>query len=301
MKALQASPRLLIAIYSLFLPRGNSYQAVRFVYIWPAILFLATFFVFPLLENLYRSFLLDGAGRGVAGLGSYQRLLFDPFYLNVIFQTIALSAIVTVICILIGYPVAYYMVRHAGRWYSIIIFLLIMPLLTSIIMRTYGWRVLFARRGLLNLLLQDFGIIDQTLNLLNSPEAVVIGLVHVLVPFAALSIASVLQGIDLNLEESARILGASKLKTFLRVTLPLSLDGIGTAAILVFMIANGSFVTLLLLGGGSLQTLPLLIYQQFNTTRDFAFAAAMSNVLLVVAVFGLYLQLRLIRRKGIIG
>ena len=114
-----------------------------------------------------------------------------------------------------------------------------------------------------------------------------------------LSIASVLQGIDRRLEESARILGAGKLQTFLRVTLPLSIDGVGTGAILVFMLANGSFVTLLLLGGGTLQTLPLLIYQQFNTTRDFPFAATMSNALLVLAVCCLYAQLRLIRRRGV--
>jgi putative spermidine/putrescine transport system permease protein len=114
-----------------------------------------------------------------------------------------------------------------------------------------------------------------------------------------LSIASVLQGIDIRLEESARILGASRLQAFLRVTLPLSLDGIGTGAIVVFMVANGSFVTLLLLGGNSLLTLPLLIYQQFNTTRDFGLASAMGNLLLVAAVGCLYLQLRLIKRRGI--
>jgi putative spermidine/putrescine transport system permease protein len=109
----------------------------------------------------------------------------------------------------------------------------------------------------------------------------------------------VLQGIDPRLEESARILGAGRLQTFLRVTAPLSLDGVGTGFILVFMIANGSFVTLLLLGGGSLQTLPLLIYQQFNQTRDIGFGAAMGTLLLVVAVLCLFLQLTLIKRRGV--
>ena len=93
------------------------------------------------------------------------------------------------------------------------------------------------------------------------------------------------------------MLGAGRFRTFWEVTLPLSLDGIGTGAILVFMIANGSFVTLVLLGGG-LQTLPLLIYQQFNTTRDFGMASAMSTILLVIAVLCLWLQLRLVRRRG---
>lgn len=267
----------------------------------PSLVFLAAFFVAPLFVILEMSFqegrlpVEDGGA-----FQNYLRLFADAFYLGVIAETVGLSVVVTLVCVLAGYPVAYFMVRHAsGRIYDLIIFLLIAPLLTSIIMRTFGWQVLLARRGLVNEGLLALGFIDGPLGLLNSPFAIVVGLVHVLVPFMVLSIASVLQGIDRRLEESARILGAGKLQTFFRITFPLSIDGVGTGAILVFMLANGSFVTLLLLGGGTLQTLPLLIYQQFNTTRDFPFAAAMSNALLVLAVICLYLQLRLIRRRGV--
>jgi putative spermidine/putrescine transport system permease protein len=262
----------------------------------PALLFLAAFFVLPLIDNGMRSVVPDdGAGYTAA---RYVRLLTDGFYLRSILETVALSAVVTIICIVIGYPVAYYLVRHAGRWSGLVVFGLIAPLLTSIIMRTYGWQVLFARRGLVNnLLIDQLGILETPLRMLNTPALAVIALVHVLVPFMVLSIASVLQGIDVRLEESARILGAGKLRAFREVTLPLSLDGVGTGAILVFMVANGSFVTLVLLGGG-LHTLPLLIYQQFNTTRDFGMASAMSNVLLAVAMACLYLQLSLVRRRG---
>ncbi len=259
----------------------------------PAALFLIAFFVLPLAENAVESF------SGSEQIANYTKLATDPYYLWVIAATIGLSLTVTLVSLVVGYPVAYFLVRRAGRWSGLIVFLLIAPLLTSIIMRTFGWRVLFARRGLLNSWLTDLGWIDQPLQLLNGPGSVVIGLVHVLVPFMVLSIASTLQGINPRLEESARILGAGRFQTFFRVTLPLSLDGVGTGSILVFMLANGSFVTLLLLGGGSLQTLPLLIYQQFTTTRDFGFAAAMSNVLLAIAVLCLYLQLRMIRRQGV--
>lgn len=261
----------------------------------PAVLFFAVFFVLPLFDNGMRSVLAED---GSFTLSRYVSLLTDSFYLGIIAQTVLLSAGVTVISILIGYPVAYFLVRKAGRWAGLIIFLLIAPLLTSIIMRTFGWQVLFARRGLINNLLVDqLGILSAPLRLTNSPEIAIAALVHVLVPFMVLSIATVLQGIDTRLEESAKILGANRLRTFFEVTLPLSLDGIGTGAILVFMIANGSFVTLVLLGGG-LQTLPLMIYQQFNTTRDFGMASAMSTILLVIAVACLFLQLRLVRRKG---
>ncbi len=145
--------------------------------------------------------------------------------------------------------------------------------------------------------MQNLGVLDTPLRVLDTPGLVVAAFVHVLVPFMVLSIAAVLQGIDRRLEESAQLLGAGRLRTFFEVTLPLSIDGIGTGSILVFMVANGSFVTLVLLGGG-LKTLPLLIFQQFNTTRDFGMASTMSTVLLVVALVCLFLQLRLVRRGG---
>ncbi|MER5173047.1 ABC transporter permease [Thioclava kandeliae] len=262
----------------------------------PALIFLAVFFVMPLADNSARSFL---TGNGGLTLSRYAEFLTDRFYLGVILETVVLSAVVTVISVLIAYPVAYVLVRKAGRLSGLLIFLLIAPLLTSIIMRTFGWQVLFARRGLVNQwLVHDLGILDTPLRLMNTPGLAIAALVHVLVPFAVLSIASVLQGVDRRLEEGALMLGASKLRTFFEVTLPLTLDGIGTGAILVFMIANGSFVTLVLLGGG-FQTLPLLIYQQFNTTRDFALASTMSTILLVIALACLWLQLRLVRRQGV--
>ncbi len=264
--------------------------------ILPALVFLLAFFVLPLFDNSVRSFV---GTDGRLTFTRYVTLLTDPFYLRVIGETILLSGGVTLICVIIGYPVAYFLVRKAGRWAGLIVFLLIAPLLTSIIMRTFGWQVLFARRGLINNLLVDqLGIIATPLRFTNSPEITVAALVHVLVPFMVLSIGTVLQGIDRRLEESAKILGAGRFRTFWEVTLPLSLDGIGTGAILVFMIANGSFVTLVMLSGG-LQTLPLLIYQQFNTTRDFGMASAMSSILLVIAVACLFLQLRLVRRRGV--
>jgi len=278
--------------------RRRAAGGLGFAWTLPAILFLVLFFVLPLADNAVGSLF---AGGGRLSAASYAKLLTDSYYVAVILRTLGVSLLVTAICLVIGYPIAYFLVRHAGRWSSLVIFLLIAPLLTSIIMRTFGWRVLFARRGIVNLLLVDLGVIERPLNVLQQPASVIIGLVHVLVPFMVLSIASVLQGIDRRLEESAQVLGASRWQSFLRITLPLSLDGIGTGAILVFMLTNGSFVTMLLLGGGSVVTLPLLIYQQFNLTQDVGFASAMGNLLLVFAVGCLYLQLRLIKRKGARG
>ena len=213
--------------------------------------------------------------------------------------TFGLSLGVTLICLVAGYPVAYYLVRGSGRGSGLIVFLLITPLLTPIIMRSFGWEVILSRAGLVNSVLRSLGWIGRPLMLLNGPVAGVVGLVHVQIPFMVLSIAAVLQSINPGLEDSARVLGAGRWSTFFHVTFPLSLDGVATGAILVFMLTNGSFVTLLLLGGGSLQTLPLLVFQQFNTTQDTTMAAAMSNLLLVIALICLFLQLRLIRRRGL--
>lgn len=263
----------------------------------PALAFLAAVFFAALLDNSLRSLAPPAPA---PWYDYYRQLATDPFYLQSLGETVALSAVTTLVCLVIGYPVAYYLVRHAGASRALILFLLISPLLTSIIMRTFGWRAIFARRGLMNATLQWLGVIERPLDILNSSASALIGMVHVLVPFMVLSIAAVLEKIDPRVEEAAEVLGASRLQIFSRVTFPLSLDGVASGAILVFMLAMGSFVTLLFLGGGTLQTFPLLIYQQFNTTRDFGMAAAMSNVLMLLALALLFAQLRLIRRQGVL-
>jgi putative spermidine/putrescine transport system permease protein len=286
-----AAARRPLANRSLGGRRGN-------VLLWgPAALYLLVFFIGPLIGNARLS--LTAPEQPGLSFAYYAKLFGDPFYFEIIWRTLWVSALTTLICLAIGYPVAHFLVRRAGRLAPLMIFLLVAPLLTSIIMRTFGWRVLLARKGLISTWLLDLGVIERPLDILNNPVAVYIGLVHVLVPFMVLSIAPVLQTIDRGLEESARVLGANAFQTFLKVTLPLSLDGIATGAILVFMLTNGSFLTMLLLGGGSIVTLPLMIYQQFNLTQDVAFAAAMGNTLLGFALVCLFLQIRLIRRRGV--
>jgi putative spermidine/putrescine transport system permease protein len=277
---------------------GRRFRLARASWASPALLFLAVFFILPLAANVIRS--VSGPQVAAAGLlFYYEKLLTDAYYAGVLFETFKIAIVTALVSLLIGYPVSYFMVRYAGRWNALIVFCLIAPLLTSIIMRTFGWNVLFARRGLLNILLVQSGAIERPLDILDQPIMVYIGLVHVLAPFMVLSITSVLQGVDVRLEESARILGAGKLSTFIRITLPLSLDGIATGCILVFVLTNGSFLTMLLLGGGKVTTLSLLIYQQFNLTQDVGFAAAMGNVLLVFALICLALQARFVRREGL--
>ncbi|OZI38545.1 ABC transporter permease [Bordetella genomosp. 10] len=262
----------------------------------PAVLFLLGFFVLPLAGNVARGFTSPD---GAFTLAYYAKLFTDAYYSGIVVETFVVSIISTVACLIVGYPVAYFIVRHAGRWNPLIVFCLIGPLLTSIIMRTFGWTVLFARKGLFNNWFMQLGLIDKPLRIIDSELMVYVGLVHVLVPFMVLSIAAVLKGVDRRLEESAQILGATPLQAFFRITLPLSMDGIATGCILVFVLTNGSFLTMLLLGGGKVNTLSLLIYQQFTLTQDMSFASAMGNVLLFCSVIALVLQLRYVRRRTV--
>lgn len=279
--------------------KRGPFRLASFFWALPAILFLVAFLLVPLVANGWRSFNLGAAATDPWAY--YDKLLFDSYYSGIFVTTFKVSLITTLCTLILGYPVAYFMVRHAGRWNALILFCMVAPLLTSIIMRTFGWRVLLARRGLLNVWLTDLGIISRPLDILNDPIVVYIGLVHVMAPFMVLSITAVLQGVDVRLEESARALGASRWQAFRNITLPLSLDGIATGCMLVFVITNGSFLTMLLLGGGKVQTLSLLIYQQFNLTQDIGFAAAMGSVLLVSALVCVALQARFLRRGGLKG
>lgn len=259
----------------------------------PATLFLGLFFVAPLIDNTLNS-LETAQGWSI---DYYLRLLSDPYFLTVIFRTLWVSFLATVICVVVGYPIAWFLVRHSGRWSTLLIFLLVAPLMTSILMRTYGWQVLLARGGMVNSVLMQIGLIDKPLRVMQSPASVMIGLVHILVPYMVISIAAVLQSLDRRYEEAANILGAGRLRTFLRISLPLSLSGVVTGSIICFMMANGSFLTMILLGNNTVVTLPVLIYQQFTIVGDARFSAAMGNVLLVLALLCLTLQLWLVRPK----
>ncbi|WP_185984645.1 ABC transporter permease [Aureimonas mangrovi] len=277
------------------------FRVARLWWIAPAAVFLVLFFIAPLVANIWRS--IGGSAPGRASqrgvLENYTVLVTDPFYFGVLQETIVVAVVVTLACIALGYPLAYFMVRKAGRWKGLILFCLIAPLLTSVVMRAFGWRVIFANRGFLNTLLVDGGLLERPINLANHPVSVYVALIHILLPFMVLSISSVLQAIPRSLEEAARALGASKIKAFWHVTLPLSIEGVITGSILVFVLTNGNFVAALLLGNNSVRTLPLMIYQQFNLTQDTSFAGAMGNVLLVIALIGLWAQSRFGKGRGI--
>ena len=267
--------------------------SARMLALAPIVLVLLVFFVGPLLLNVSESLKL---GSGGPTLSEYARIVGDAYYLQVIAQTLGLGLVVSAICAVLGYPLAYAISRLSGTAKALLIFAVVMPLLINVVVRSYGWMVVLSGAGLLNWVLRGLGL--PRLELMYSWTGVVIALVHVLLPFMVLSIASTLEMLDPRLAEAALVLGASPARVFRHVTLPLSLEGLVTGSILCFTLTIGSFVTVMLLGKTSTMVMPLLIYQQLTVASDWPFAAAMGVTLLVIVTAVLWAQARLGPRRA---
>jgi putative spermidine/putrescine transport system permease protein len=267
----------------------------------PLVAVLLFFFVAPFLMNLLVSLRTwtPGAEAPTAwSLRNYVRLLTDPYYLKVMWQTFALGFVCTLATLILGYPCAYFIARSRSSLKGLYMFVVIAPLLTSIIIRSYGWILVLGRTGFVNSTLQGLGLTREPIDLIYNWIGVVIAVTHVLLPFMILSVASVLEGLPDALEESAMILGASRWQTFRRVTFPLSLEGIATGAVIVFMLTIGSFVTVLLVGGEKTMVMGVLIYQQISITFDRAFAGSLGSLLLGISLVLLYVQSRWLQVRG---
>lgn len=262
----------------------------------PAALLLGLLFVYPLarMASLSVRSVFPGAFEYTAG--HYAKFVTDPYFLRVMQTTFGLAITVTLLTILIGYPVAYYFVRARFRGKHWLFIAVISPLLVSIVVRTIGWTIVLGNEGLLNNLLRGVGLVREPLALMNSFWSVTVGLVHVLLPFMILSIASVLGKIDRALEESAEILGANPFQTFWRVTLPLSVQGIAAGSILVFCLAIGAYITPWWLGRGKVLLFSTTIYDQVLVIIDWPFGAAAAMVLVAATLTIVLLHFALVHR-----
>jgi putative spermidine/putrescine transport system permease protein len=218
-------------------------------------------------------------------LRHYQRLFESDLYFDALVATLRIGAITTVIALAIGYPLAHWMARMRSRLgHALLLMAVIAPLLTGIVVRTFAWMTLLGDRGVINTTLQWLGATERPLPLMYNEFGVIVGLVHIYVPFMVLTLVGVIGRIDRSLEEAARGLGASRARTFLEVTLPLSLPGIVAGSLLVFALAISAYVTPVLLGGSSVLTVPVLVYQQVSASFNLGFAGALGAVLLAVAL-----------------
>lgn len=254
----------------------------------PALILLGIFFVLPLAKVVLWS-VLDSRGGGFT-VGYYIRAATETIYARVIVNTFRISLYVTLICLLLGYPVAYLLATVPRRVSNLLMVFVVLPFWVSLLVRLYAWIILLQKTGLVNGLLLRLGIVKEPLPLVYSLTGVIVGMVHVLLPFMILPLYSVMRGIDPNLMAAAQNLGGTPAQAFRRVFLPLTYPGIGAGVLIVFMLSIGYFVTPALLGGLRETFIAQLIEQQVNILLDWNFAAALSVMLLAVtlAIYALF-------------
>ncbi len=242
----------------------------------------AVFVAAPLLLIVFVS-LHDDPGMATPGVQAYVKFATDSYNRGVLTDTVLLGAETVLLTVVFGYPIAGVYVARP-RWRRILMFLVILPLLTSTVVRSFAWVVILGSQGLVNRTLIGAGIVDTPLRLLYTPAAVVVALAQIELPLMVLPLISALSGIDTRLTETSLALGAGPWRTWRRVVLPLSLPGLLTGTLLVFTGAVSALITQTLVGGGRLMYMPFYIYEQAIQAQDFPFAAALAIVLLVSIV-----------------
>ena len=256
----------------------------------PALVVLAALFVYPLLGIVHRSIY-----KGGYTLDLYRQIFRVPVYLQVLLATFKVSALVTLVCLALGYPLAYVLATRRPRTAQLLMIIVVLPFFTSIIVRTYAWMVLLGRNGIVNQYLMALGLTGTPLALLYNQAGVVIGMSYVLLPYMVLTVYSVMRGIDPGLVRAALSLGASRLQAFRRVFLPLSLPGIAGGTLLVFILSLGFFITPALMGGPGDVMIAMLIEREVEITLNWSFASALAVVLLAVTLIGFAGYNRLLR------
>ena len=254
----------------------------------PLTFFFALFFVAPLGLLITVSFYAEPSMESW-GATQYVEFFGDSLNLGVLLDTLLLGLKATVLCLIFGYPLAWICARARPRLQAVFLFLIVLPILTSVVVRTFAWVVILGRRGIFNETLLWLGIIEEPLRLLFSEVGVVIVLAQVQMPLMVLPLLTTLQRIDPNLAEASAALGAGHWRTFVKVILPLSMPGMIAGCILVYAACVTAFVTHTLIGGVRLLYMPLFIFQQALDLQNWPFAAVLSvvfmiSVLLVVAV-----------------
>lgn len=271
----------------------------------PAMVSLALFLVAPIVFIVIYSFWLrtaDGLDVPAFQFGNWIAVIQDRFYWMGLYSTFKTSLVTTFVCALIGYPTAYFLARIRFGNKALLLFLLFLPFWISYIIRTMAWISVLGKTGAVNTVLVWSGIIGEPLRMLYNEFSVVMGLVYFLVPYMIINIYVSLDGIDRNLEASARTLGCSAWQCFREVTLPLSLPGLGAGCMLCFVLTAGSYVTPKLLGGPDTLFFPDLIYEAIISQLDWPTGAVLSVILLislglVVAVYNRFMSLSDIYRS----
>lgn len=275
----------------------------------PGALWILLFFNLPILIVLFISFVERGRAGGIKlppvyTLDNYVQLFnsctsqfagpeCDPFlYLGIFGHSVRIGLVVTFWCILVGYPLSYFISRQKQVWRDALMILVIIPFWTNFLVRTYALKQVLATEGLLNSFLLNIGLIGQPLELLFNEFAVMVGLVYGYLPFAVLPMYASIEKFDHTLMEAAADLGAPPVRAFLKVMLPLTLPGVIAALVLVFVPVVGAFITPDIMGGGKIEMIGTLINRQFGVSRNWPFGASMSLMLMLLVLIGVIAYFR---------
>lgn len=253
----------------------------------PGLLVFVTMLLAPLALTAILSLNVFNGMEGIQNvysLKNYLEIFSDSYYLEIFGRTALMSAIVTVLCVVLGVPETIIISRMRGRWRGVFLLIILAPLLISVVVRTLGWSILMGNNGLINKGLMLFHIIDEPLRLAFTMTGVTIAMVHVMVPFMVISVWASLQKLDPQVENAGLSLGASQRTVFRRVVLPQLLPGILSGSIIVFALSASAFATPALLGGRRLKVVATAAYDEFLNTLNWPLGAAIAVVLLVANV-----------------
>ena len=264
----------------------------------PVSLWLIIFFVLPIsilfVYGFWR-YVPGGAMQPTFILENYAKFLGDWYYREVLYKTLWMGFQVTFFSLVLGFPLAFMLARASPKMRGILYVLVLSPLLTSAVVRTFGWMILLGTNGFVNRCLIGIGLVEQPVKFMYTPAAVIIALTEVLMPFMVLSLESVLHNIDRSLYEAARNLGSNAIRIFFTITLPLCVPGIAAGSILVFSLAISALVTPSLMGGPPNPVMPTVIYDQALDLINWPFGSAISFTLLFIILVLLYTYMRFLR------
>ncbi|NEU30353.1 ABC transporter permease [bacterium LRH843] len=243
----------------------------------PGLLFLTIFMIIPIALTIGSTLFHDGSFT----FGGYMQFFADEYFLSILFTTLRVSLLTTLISIVLGFPVAYFISKIKSRMKIILLLLTIFPLLTSSVVRSFSWMVILGKNGLLNTMLLGIGLINEPLEILYTPTAVIIGLVHLFLPLIIVTLVGVMENIDEDLQSAALSLGASKVTVFSRIILPLCVPGLMIGSILVFVGSFTAYTTPALLGGRQ-RVISTFLYQNAIALNDWRVASIVATIMIIV-------------------
>jgi len=266
---------------------------------FPASIMVLVVMLLPILMLFRYSLNHFDSGAMVEGmtLENYRQFMVDPYYRDVFFSTLSVAATCTVLALVSGFPVAYFLAKSQSRYKSLFIVLLVFPMMIGNVVRAAGWMIILGNAGFVNYVIQWLGLSDAPIRLMYTPLAVIIGTTGVVLPYLILTLQSVLEGIDFSVEEAAQSLGASPLSTFWRIVLPIAAPGVAAGTVLVFILCMNAYATPVLLGGTGITMMAPALYDQITKAANWPFGATLAVILVSATLVMALLSNWLIHRR----